>query len=69
VLHPSFYFSFSLSNLSVIALIRVVLIMGALDITSAPQIPGSEEHDRDTGEVHKVQNEDELRLAQMGVFP
>ena len=40
--------------------------MGGLDITSASQTPVSEERDGDAGEVLKVQNEDELRLAQMG---
>jgi hypothetical protein len=49
--------------------IRVVVIMGGLDITSASQTPVVEERDGVAGEVLKVQNEDELRLAQMGGCP
>ena len=38
--------------------------MGASDITDAtPQVQASDKHN---GEVIRVQNEDELRLAQMG---
>lgn len=74
MVYPSFYLFFWFFNIIVTSLfwtvhIRVVGIMGGLDITSASQTPVSEERDGVAGEVLKVQNEDELRLAQMGGCP
>jgi hypothetical protein len=60
------FFTITVTSLFWIVHIRVVLIMGGLDITSASQTSVSEERHGDAGEVLKVQNEDELRLAQMG---